>query len=92
MIDIRNLYGQTRMVTYDPGFLSTASCQSAITYIDGDKGELRYRGYPIEQLATQCDYLETAICCYTGNYRIVTRSRISSAWWPTTRWSMSRCT
>jgi citrate synthase len=59
VIDIRKLYGQTGMFTYDPGFLSTASCQSAITYIDGDKGELLYRGYPIEQLATQCDYLET---------------------------------
>jgi citrate synthase len=47
VIDIRKLYGQTGMFTYDPGFLSTASCQSAITYIDGDKGELLYRGYPI---------------------------------------------
>ena len=61
VIDIRKLYGQTGMFTYDPGFLSTASCQSAITYIDGDKGELLYRGYPIEQLATHCDYLDT---CY----------------------------
>ncbi|MBE0472908.1 citrate synthase [Rhodoferax sp.] len=61
VIDIRKLYGQTGMFTYDPGFLSTASCQSAITYIDGDKGELLYRGYPIEQLARQCDYLDT---CY----------------------------
>jgi len=59
VIDIRKLYGQTGMFTYDPGFLSTASCQSAITYIDGDKGELLYRGYPIEQLATRCDFLET---------------------------------
>ncbi len=59
VIDIRKLYGQTGMFTYDPGFLSTASCQSAITYIDGDKGELLYRGYPIEQLAAQCDFLET---------------------------------
>jgi citrate synthase len=59
VIDIRKLYAQTGMFTYDPGFLSTASCQSAITYIDGDKGELQYRGYPIEQLATQCDFLET---------------------------------
>ncbi|MEY4139166.1 MAG: citrate (Si)-synthase [Pseudomonadota bacterium] len=58
VIDIRKLYGQSGMFTYDPGFLSTASCQSGITYIDGDKGELLYRGYPIEQLATQCDYLE----------------------------------
>ncbi|PKO62555.1 MAG: citrate (Si)-synthase [Betaproteobacteria bacterium HGW-Betaproteobacteria-18] len=61
VIDIRKLYGQTGMFTYDPGFLSTASCQSSITYIDGDKGELLYRGYPIEQLAKQCDYLDT---CY----------------------------
>ncbi len=59
VIDIRKLYGQTGMFTYDPGFLSTAACQSAITYIDGDKGELLYRGYPIEQLATQCDFMET---------------------------------
>src|ERR1700747_1055396 len=59
VIDIRKLYGQTGKFTYDPGFLSTASCNSAITYIDGDKGELLYRGYPIEQLATQCDFLET---------------------------------
>ena len=59
VVDIRKLYAQTGMFTYDPGFLSTASCQSAITYIDGDKGELLYRGYPIEQLATNCDFLET---------------------------------
>ncbi|WKB52555.1 citrate synthase [Eleftheria terrae] len=61
VIDIRKLYAQTGKFTYDPGFLSTASCNSAITYIDGDKGELLYRGYPIEQLATNCDFLET---CY----------------------------
>ncbi len=61
VIDIRKLYAQTGKFTYDPGFLSTASCNSTITYIDGDKGELRYRGYPIDQLATQCDFLET---CY----------------------------
>ncbi|MGK6309288.1 citrate synthase [Variovorax sp. DT-64] len=59
VIDIRKLYAQTGMFTYDPGFMSTASCESAITYIDGDKGELLYRGYPIEQLATNCDFLET---------------------------------
>eukprot|EP01035_Chromulina_nebulosa_P048300 gene48300-65522_t len=53
VIDIRKLYGQTGKFTYDPGFLSTASCQSKITYIDGYKGELLYRGYPIEQLATK---------------------------------------
>jgi citrate synthase len=59
VIDIRKLYAQTGMFTYDPGFMSTAACQSDITYIDGDKGELLYRGYPIEQLATNCDFLET---------------------------------
>ena len=58
VIDIRKLYAQTGKFTYDPGFLSTASCNSTITYIDGDKGELLYRGYPIEQLAEHCDFLE----------------------------------
>jgi citrate synthase len=58
VIDIRKLYAQTGKFTYDPGFLSTASCNSAITYIDGDKGELLYRGYPIEQLAEQCNFLD----------------------------------
>lgn len=61
VMDIRKLYGQTGKFTYDPGFMSTASCGSSITYIDGDKGELLYRGYPIEQLAVNCDYLEV---CY----------------------------
>jgi len=61
VIDIRKLYAQTGRFTFDPGFMSTAACDSKITYIDGDKGELLYRGYPIEQLATQCGYLET---CY----------------------------
>ncbi len=66
VVDIRKLYGQTGMFTYDPGFLSTASCQSSITYIDGDKGELLYRGYPIEQLATKCDYLDTCYLLLNG--------------------------
>ncbi|MGE0803415.1 MAG: citrate synthase [Lautropia sp.] len=61
VIDIRKLYGQTDKFTFDPGFMSTAACESAITYIDGDKGELLYRGYPIEQLAVSCDYLDV---CY----------------------------
>ncbi|HEY9379742.1 MAG TPA: citrate synthase [Burkholderiales bacterium] len=58
VVDIRTLYGKTGMFTYDPGFLSTASCRSSITYIDGDEGVLLYRGYPIDQLARQCDFLE----------------------------------
>ncbi|MFC0243151.1 citrate synthase [Rhodopseudomonas telluris] len=61
VVDIAKLYGQTGMFTYDPGFTSTASCQSKITYIDGDAGVLQYRGYPIEQLAEKGDFLET---CY----------------------------
>ena len=59
VIDIRNL-GQHGIFTYDPGFLSTASCSSAITYIDGNEGLLYYRGYPIEQLAQHCDFMEVA--------------------------------
>jgi citrate synthase len=66
VIDIRKLYAQTGKFTYDPGFLSTAACQSAITYIDGDKGELLYRGYPIEQLAQQCDHLDTCFLLLYG--------------------------
>src|SRR5882757_4760165 len=58
VIDIRALYARTGKFTYDPGFLSTASCNSSITFIDGDRGELLYRGYPIEQLATHCNFLE----------------------------------
>ena len=61
VLDIRKLYGQAGVFTYDPGFTSTASCDSTITYIDGDKGELWYRGYPIEQLADKSHYLEV---CY----------------------------
>ena len=67
VIDIRKLYAQTGKFTYDPGFLSTASCNSTITYIDGDKGELLYRGYPIEQLATHCDFLEVCHLLLNGD-------------------------
>ncbi|MFC4930834.1 citrate synthase [Massilia sp. GCM10023247] len=66
VIDIRKLYGQTGKFTYDPGFMSTAACNSSITYIDGDKGELLYRGYPIEQLAVNCDFLETCYLLLNG--------------------------
>ena len=83
VVDIRKLYAQTGMFTYDPGFLSTASCQSAITYIDGDKGELLYRGYPIEQLATNCDPMETCHLLLYGELPNVAQktdfvSRVSS--------------
>ena len=66
VIDIRALYGKTGKFTYDPGFLSTASCSSKITYIDGDAGVLMYRGYPIEQLATHCDFLEVCYLLLNG--------------------------
>ena len=54
------------LMTYDPAFMNTANCRSAITYIDGDKGILLYRGYPIEQLAEESDYLETAYLILFG--------------------------
>ncbi len=66
VIDIRKLYGQTGKFTYDAGFLSTASCNSKITYIDGDKGELLYRGYPIEDLANGGDFLEVCFLLLNG--------------------------
>lgn len=66
VIDIRKLYGTTGKFTYDSGFLSTASCQSTITFIDGDKGELLYRGYPIQELAVHCDFLEVCYLLYYG--------------------------
>ncbi|PKM11745.1 MAG: citrate (Si)-synthase [Gammaproteobacteria bacterium HGW-Gammaproteobacteria-3] len=61
VVDIRSFYQNTGLFTYDPGFTSTASCSSKITYIDGDRGILLYRGYPIEQLAEKCDFMEV---CY----------------------------
>jgi citrate synthase len=66
VIDIRTLGGKTGLFTYDSGFLSTASCQSKVTYIDGDKGELLYRGYPIEQLAENCNFLEVTYLLKNG--------------------------
>ncbi|MFL6582731.1 MAG: citrate synthase [Burkholderiales bacterium] len=66
VVDIRTLLTKTGKFTYDPGYLSTASCRSAITYIDGDAGVLLYRGYPIEQLAQQCNFLEVCYLLLTG--------------------------
>ncbi len=65
--DISTLYKHTGMFTYDPGFVATASCRSAITYIDGDQGILRYRGYPIEQLAKEASFLEVAYLLMYGD-------------------------
>src|SRR4029450_845385 len=67
VIDIRKFYAETGMFTYDPGFTSTASCQSAITYIDGDQGILLHRGYPIDQLAEQSTFMEVAFLLLHGD-------------------------
>ena len=66
VVDIRKFYAETGMFTYDPGFTSTASCQSAITYIDGDEGILLHRGYPIDQLAEQSTFMEVAYLLLHG--------------------------
>lgn len=66
VMDISKLYAETGMFTYDPGFMSTASCESKITFIDGDKGILRYRGYDIDALAENCDFLEVAHLLLNG--------------------------
>ena len=66
VVDIRKLYAQTDMFTYDPGFTSTASCESAITYIDGEAGILLHRGYPIDQLAEQSTFMEVAYLLLHG--------------------------
>ena len=67
VIDIRKLYSKAGVFTYDPGFTSTAACDSTITFIDGDKGELLHRGYPIDQLAEKSHYLEVCFALLYGN-------------------------
>ncbi|SFG19490.1 citrate synthase [Palleronia marisminoris] len=67
VIDIRKLYAQAGVFTYDPGFTSTASCDSTITFIDGEKGELLHRGYPIDQLASKSHFLEVCFLLLYGN-------------------------
>ena len=66
VVDIRSLYADAGVFTFDPGYTSTGSCESAITYIDGEKGELLYRGYPIEQLADKSTFLEVAYLLLYG--------------------------
>jgi len=86
VFDIRTLYGKTGMFTYDPGFMSTASTQSKITYIDGDQGVLLYRGYPIEQLATHCDFLE--VCYLLLNGELPSQEQKDKFVWTVTRHTM----
>ena len=66
LIDIKKLYAESGYLTHDPGFMCTSSCMSTITYIDGEKGELLYRGYPIEQLAEHSTYIETSYLLIYG--------------------------
>jgi citrate synthase len=77
VVDIRSLYAKTGAFTFDPGFMSTASCKSSITYIDGDKGELLYRGYAIEDLAVKCDFLEV---CYLLKHGELPNQQQKDAW------------
>src|SRR5437667_3077025 len=86
VIDIRTLYSKSGKFTYDPGFLSTAACASKITYIDGDQGVLLYRGYPIEQLATHCDFLE--VCYLLLNGELPNKDEKSTFDWTVTRHTM----
>ena len=66
VIDVRKLYGQTGLFTYDPGFMATAACRSSITFIDGDEGILMYRGYPIQELAAHSDFMEVSYLLLYG--------------------------
>src|ERR1700727_3267521 len=87
VIDIGKLYAQTGMFTYDPGFTSTASTESQITYIDGDEGVLLYRGYPIDELAEHGDFLET---CYVLLYgELPTAAQKADFDYPATRHTKS---
>ena len=84
VIDIRKLYADTGYFTYDPGFTSTGSCESTITYIDGDKGILRHRGYAIDDLAEKADFLE--VC-----YLLIYGDLPNKLTLPCTPWCMSKC-
>ncbi len=85
MIDITKLYAQGGVFTYDPGYTSTASCDSTITFIDGGKGELLHRGYPIDQLAEKSHYLEVCYLLLYGNLPRLLNWKSSSAPSPATR-------
>jgi citrate synthase len=75
VLDVRRLYGDTGYFTFDPGYTSTGSCRSAITYIDGDKGELFYRGYPIEELAERSDFTEVSYLLLKGDLPTATEKK-----------------
>jgi citrate synthase len=86
VVDIRKLYAQADVFTYDPGFTSTAACQSAITYIDGDEGILLHRGYPIDQLAQHSTFMEVAYLLLRGE--LPSRDELTEFTWTITRHTM----
>ena len=86
VVDIRKLYAQSGMFTYDPGFTSTASCESKITYIDGEKGILLHRGYPIDQLAENSSFMEVAYLLLHGE--LPTASELDTFSWTISRHTM----
>ncbi|BAK67201.1 MULTISPECIES: citrate synthase [Sphingobium] len=86
VIDVRKLYAQTGMFTYDPGFTSTASCDSALTYIDGDKGVLLHRGYPIEELSEHSSFMEVAYLLLRGD--LPSKDELDKFVWTITRHTM----
>ncbi|HVJ00999.1 MAG TPA: citrate synthase [Sphingomonas sp.] len=86
VVDIRKLYGQTGMFTYDPGFTSTASCESGLTYIDGDEGVLLHRGYPIGQLAEQSSFMEVSYLLLNGE--LPSKEELDKFTWTISRHTM----
>ncbi|PZU79723.1 MAG: citrate (Si)-synthase, partial [Sphingomonas sp.] len=86
VVDIRKLYGQTGAFTYDPGFTSTASCQSKLTYIDGDEGVLLHRGYPIGELAEQSSFME--VCYLLLNGELPNTDELEKFSWTISRHTM----
>ncbi|MEO6153716.1 MAG: citrate synthase [Croceibacterium sp.] len=86
VVDIRKLFGESGMFTYDPGFTSTASCESAITFIDGDEGVLLHRGYPIGQLAEQSSFMEVSYLLLNGE--LPSAEELTDFSWTITRHTM----
>ena len=86
VIDIRKLYGTTGKFTFDPGYKSTASCESALTYIDGDEGILLHRGYPIGQLAEQSSFMETSYLLLNGE--LPSKEELDDFTWTISRHTM----
>jgi citrate synthase len=86
VFDIRSLYGEAHMFTYDPGYTSTASCESALTYIDGEAGVLLHRGYPIGQLAEQSSFME--VCYLLLNGELPSKDQLDEFIWTISRHTM----